>query len=555
MRPHILVVDDSDEVRLLASRILEREGYQVTAADSGGSALDLLQTFVPDLVVSDIMMPEVDGYRLLERLRDDPRLLAVPVIFLSALGDATSLERGNRLGVEHYLVKPFTAKQLLAVVSGTLRRYAELRRVQVIKQQAVTTEGPRPLDFEPTGIAPLDDQVGGLCRGRVYLGQGAGGGAKGVFAVQFLHRCLERGEGAVLVTTDRVDTVLYVGSSVGLDLRPHVRSGKLVVVGLAERFEYALETRNDVVALAAEIASYAAECQASRIVINSIQTILCSAPRLVLSAPLMTDLVDGLERTGATTLVLSDDPVTPQEELASAYLKRSSFGTIVLGSDPNGRATGVLRLERMHGVTGETEGKPFRIAFGTGLVTVDPAATPHVYDELDELRRHIAVEMASAEEDVSGLISTVGGGLRLRDPFVLFLRDCVAAALKATERCALLVARFGFETSGDVVAGGAVTLTPQDFPAVLAGQEILCWLNPSELAVVALGAGPEDVHALADRLQTWLASRGRQAGQALAWRVATASYPADGSTIDDLLESLGRSLGRIDEGAPQHAVG
>jgi hypothetical protein len=163
--------------------------------------------------------------------------------------------------------------------------------------------------------------------------------------------------------------------------------------------------------------------------------------------------------------------------------------------------------------------------------------------------------MASAEEDVSGLISTVGGGLRLRDPFVLFLRDCVAAALKATERCALLVARFGFETSGDVVAGGAVTLTPQDFPAVLAGQEILCWLNPSELAVVALGAGPEDVHALADRLQTWLASRGRQAGQALAWRVATASYPADGSTIDDLLESLGRSLGRIDEGAPQHAVG
>ena len=138
---------------------------------------------------------------------------------------------------------------------------------------------------------------------------------------------------------------------------------------------------------------------------------------------------------------------------------------------------------------------------------------------------------------------------------MLFLRDCVAAALKATERCALLVARFGFEASGDVVAGGAVTLTPQDFPDVLAGQEILCWLNPSELAVVALGAGPDDASALADRLQAWLTSRGRQAGQTLSWRVATASYPADGSTIDDLLESLGRSLGRADEGAPQQAVG
>ncbi len=547
MRPHILVVDDSDEVRLLASRILEREGYQVTAVDSGVSALELLQTTVPDLVVSDIMMPEVDGYRLLERLREDPRLAPVPVIFLSALGDATSLERGNRLGVEHYLVKPFTAKQLLAVVSGTLRRYAELRRVQVIKQQVVST-GPRPLDFEPTGIAPLDEQVGGLCRGRVYLGQGAGGGVKGIFAVQFLHRALERGEGAVLVTTDRVDTVLYVGSSVGLDLRPYVRSGKLVIVGLAERFEYALETRNDVVALAAEVASYAAECQATRIVISSILTILCSAPRLVLSAPLMTDLVDGLERTGATTLVLSDDPVTPQEELANAYLKRSSFGTIVLGGEASGRTTGILKLERMHGVTAVAEGRPFRVAFGTGLVTVDPEATPHVYDELEELRRHVAVEMASAEDDVSGLLATVGGGVRLRDPFVLFLRDCVGAALKATERCALLVARFGFEASEELVAGGMVALSPQDFTEVLAGQEILCWLNPSELAVVALGADAENALTLSDRVQHWLEGRGLDAGQRLAtFRAATASYPADGATIDDLLDRLGRALARSED--------
>src|ERR1051325_4849946 len=175
MRPHILVVDDSDEVRLLASRILEREGYQVTAVDSGVSALEQLQTFVPDLVVSDIMMPEVDGYRLLERMRDDARLLAVPVIFLSARGDATSLERGNRLGVEHYLVKPFTAKQLLAVVSGTLRRYAELRR-----RRPTATGVGAVHDVESSGIAPLDEQVGGLARGRVYVAQGAGS-AKSVF--------------------------------------------------------------------------------------------------------------------------------------------------------------------------------------------------------------------------------------------------------------------------------------------------------------------------------------------------------------------------------------
>ena len=554
MRPHILVVDDSDEVRLLATRILEREGYQVTAADSGVSALKLVQTTIPDLVVSDIMMPEVDGYRLLERLRADPRLAAIPVIFLSALGDATSLERGNRLGVEHYLVKPFTAKQLLAVVSGTLRRYAELRRVRVIPPAAAAVgPTPPPLDFEPTGIAPIDDQVGGLCRGRVYLAGGSGSG-KGVLTVQFLHRALERGDGAVLVTTDRVDTVLYVGNSVGLDLQPHVRSGKLIVVGVAERFEFALETRDDVVALATEIAAYAAECGATRIAVNSILTILCSAPRLMLSAPLMTDLVDGLERSGATTLLLADEPVTPQEELATAYLKRTAFGTIVVSRESYGRGSGTLKLERMHGATPETDGVPIRVAFGTGLVTVDPSATPHVYDELEELRRRVQLEMASAEGDATGLASVVGGGYRVRDPFALFLRDCVAVALKATERCALVLARYAFAPG----AGGEAAVpsfAARDFDEVLAGQEILCWLHPSEVAVVALGADGDDARALAARLREWFEMHAERVGCGLrTFAVANAAYPADGATIDALLENVGRALARADRPDAGQAV-
>ncbi len=542
MRPHILVVDDSDEVRLLAARILEREGYQVTVADSGASALTVVQTAVPDLVVSDIMMPEVDGYQLLERLRADPRLAPVPVIFLSALGDATSLERGNRLGVEHYLVKPFTAKQLLSVVSGTLRRYAELRRVQAIRDTTGGGSHSRPLDCEATGVGPIDDQVGGLCRGRVYVGQGGVGGGQGILAVQFLQRALERGEGAVLVTTDRVDTVLYVAGSVGLDLRPHVRSEKLMIVGLAERFEYALESRNDVVALAAEIAGYASECRATRVVINSILTILCSAPRLALSAPLMMDLVDGLQRTGATTLLLADDPVTPQEELASAYLRRAAFGTLMLSRETQGRGSGVLRLERMHGVTAEPEGRHFRVAFGTGLVTVDPAATPHVYDELEELRRRIALEIAAADDETTALVRMANGGLRLRDPFALFLRECVGAALKVTERCALVVARFA-AAPGATRPDEGRSLDVQDFAAVLAGQEILCWLSSSELAVVALGADADDARALGARLGRWLATHLGRGGEMLGdFRVATAAYPADGDTIDGLLASLGRAL-------------
>lgn len=547
MHPHILVVDDSDEVRLLAARILEREGYQVTAADSGVSALKFLATTVPDLVVSDIMMPEVDGYRLLERLRADARLVAVPVIFLSALGDATSLERGNRLGVEHYLVKPFTAKQLLAVVSGTLRRQAELRRAHQSRSAVASRPAPRPLDVEATGIGPIDDQGGGLCRGRVYLGQGGVGGGKGVLGVQFLHRALERGEGAVLVTTDRVDTVLYVGSSVGLDLQPHIRSGKLIVVGLAERFEYALETRNDVVALAAEVAAYAAECAATRIVVNSILTMLCSAPRLALSAALATDLVGGLERSGATTLLLADDPVTPEEELATVYLKRTCAGTIVLSRETRGRGSGVLKLEVAHGpATDDDAGRAFRVTYGTGLVTVDPGATPHVYEELDELRRQGALEMAGADGEASGLASVMGGGYRLRDSFALLLRDCLTTALKATERCALVVARFSFATpDGGLVDPASAVPSPREMERALAGQEILCWLQPGEVAVVALGADGADGEALAARLREWVAALGESSGHVLqAFHAAAGAYPADGGTIDALLEGIGRTLAR-----------
>jgi hypothetical protein len=204
----------------------------------------------------------------------------------------------------------------------------------------------------------------------------------------------------------------------------------------------------------------------------------------------------------------------------------------------------------MHGETSESaEGSPFRVAFGTGLVTVDPAATPHVYDELEELRRHVAVEMASAADDVTGLMTTVGGGVRLRDPFTLFLRDCVAAALKVTERCAVVVARFQFDASGDQAPP---SITTQDFTEVLAGQEILCWLNPTEVAVVALGAGPDDGDALSERLRRRLAGRGADAACPLAgFRAGAASYPTDGATIDDLLERLGRALGKSEDSATQ----
>jgi CheY-like chemotaxis protein len=548
----VVVVDDHAELRKLVGHVLGLEGYRVTPVASATAALELFQHEIPDLIVLDIMMPEMNGYELLERLRADRRLTAVPVIFLSALGDNTSIERGRRLGVDHYLVKPFAAKQLLSTVSGTLRRYAELRRAAVIARPG--GEPPTlPPDFAPIGIGPIDDQVGGLSRGRVYHVLGRSGAAKSILALQFLHAGIERGEGGVLITTERVDTVLYVGASVGLDLRLPIASGRLIVLGLVDRFERSLQTRDDIGAMLAELATHGTACDARRIVVSSILTLLGSAPRLSLSAPAMTDLVSGFERTGATTLLVSDEPVTEQEELATAFLRRNVFGTIVVDKETGGSKLGIVRCERMLGVTAEPTPRAFRIGHGTGLLTVDPSAELDVYDKLAALRHRIEVEAAGAEEGNSGLVRILAGGYRLRDAFALFLRECLSAALQATWHCALLVARFDLRGP----SGAASTELPsRDLAGLLAGQEILCWMRPSEIVVLALGADRGHTGLLEgrlrERIQAIAAARGLEL---LSFQVCTAVHPEDGEAIDGLLETLARGLARMgDDGRSSSQV-
>jgi len=554
MRSHILVVDDTDAMRMLAVRHLEREGYRVTALGSATEVLEHVRNEIPDLIVSDIMMPEMSGYDLLERLRADPRLAAVPVVFVSALTDATNVERGQKLGVDHYMLKSYTSKQLLAIVSGTLRRYAELRNAQVVRP-AIDPTGvvAQANGFVPTGIRPIDDQVGGLCQGRVYLALGSVGSGKSILAVEFLHRGLVRGEGAVLVTTDRLDAVLYVGASMRFDLRPFVRSGKLIVLGLHERFEYALETRDDLMALAAEIEAAARECGASRVVVASILTVVCSAPRLALSAPVLTELIGGLEHIGATTLLVSDEPATPQEELAEAYLKRTTFGTIALAKSAEGRGLSVLRLDRMAGVSTEPAGRHFRIVPGSGLVMVDPAE-PVAHDELEALRRRLELDLMADADGDGGLVTTPKGGWRLRDPFAQYLRECMTAGLRVTDHFAFVVGRFTFARGTDTKAVPGPT--PDELRQLITERELLCWARPSEVAVLALGADRAQVEALRTRLHEGLAALARARGLTLSdERFATAALPDSGATSDALLTALGRELeGHGDSNATAHAV-
>ena len=113
MRGIILVVDDNTDIVAIVQTILEANGYEVMAAYNGAEALAQLATHKPDLMVLDIMMPEMSGLEVLERIRETPSLARIPVILLTAKDEDEDLLSGYQSGANYYIPKPFTSEQLL----------------------------------------------------------------------------------------------------------------------------------------------------------------------------------------------------------------------------------------------------------------------------------------------------------------------------------------------------------------------------------------------------------------------------------------------------------
>jgi DNA-binding response OmpR family regulator/anti-sigma regulatory factor (Ser/Thr protein kinase) len=128
MSATILVVDDDVSVAAAVRSILFMEGYRVLEAYSGQEALDLMRRTTPDLIISDVMMPHMDGYQFYEAVQRIPQWQAIPFIFLTARNSAEAILKGKALGVDDYLTKPMAPDELLAVVRGKLRRLEALRQ-------------------------------------------------------------------------------------------------------------------------------------------------------------------------------------------------------------------------------------------------------------------------------------------------------------------------------------------------------------------------------------------------------------------------------------------
>ncbi len=141
----VLIVDDEAPIRLLCRVNLEAEGMTVLEAPDGPSGLEMARAERPDVVLLDVMMPGLDGWRVAEQLLDDQATRAIPIVFLTARAELRDRARGLDLGGLDYVTKPFNPVELASLIRGVIARVAhgereELRRAKLDELRALIEE-------------------------------------------------------------------------------------------------------------------------------------------------------------------------------------------------------------------------------------------------------------------------------------------------------------------------------------------------------------------------------------------------------------------------------
>jgi CheY-like chemotaxis protein len=148
----ILIIDDHDDIRENTSEILSLGGYHTLTAENGKRGIEMALKEKPDLIVCDIMMPELDGYGVLHLLRKNPETEDIPLIFLTAKAERADLRKGMEMGADDYVTKPFEELELMNAIESRLQKYDVLH-----KKYNATGKGLSELanDLRATGMLPL----------------------------------------------------------------------------------------------------------------------------------------------------------------------------------------------------------------------------------------------------------------------------------------------------------------------------------------------------------------------------------------------------------------
>jgi DNA-binding response OmpR family regulator len=119
----ILIIEDEEDISIILSYLLEAEGFQTIQAPDGATGIQWAGQHLPDLILSDITMPGMNGYQVIEQLQKNPVTCNIPFVFLTARAEKTSLQHGMELGAGDYITKPFERKVLLEVVEYHLQNH------------------------------------------------------------------------------------------------------------------------------------------------------------------------------------------------------------------------------------------------------------------------------------------------------------------------------------------------------------------------------------------------------------------------------------------------
>lgn len=154
----ILVIEDEAETLKNLVLMLEMEGYQPLSAPNGRAGVETARRELPDVILCDVSMPELDGYGVLEALRNDSATVSIPFIFLTAKGDKKDLRTGMNLGADDYLTKPASAEDVLSAIESRLQRKAANERA-TLEQADLTPDFSSSKPLEALGLTPREAEV------------------------------------------------------------------------------------------------------------------------------------------------------------------------------------------------------------------------------------------------------------------------------------------------------------------------------------------------------------------------------------------------------------